>query len=188
MNQPPTWEQIVRRRRILALIVLAILVSVIWGGVNFVGQLFGGSSSGTPLAAGACAPGTVSVTVHIGDGKTDVSNFDSNTKAYMWFALTNNGKTACSFNAGPAVQFFTIKSGEEVIWTSEQCDRTGLTNQDITLTPGKEEVGPASEWKKVYSSGGGCGEGQASALSGSYTISANVNSVLSSNYVQFQLQ
>ena len=102
--------------------------------------------------------------------------------------MKNVGKAACKFTAGPAVTFFTFKSGEEVIWTSSKCDRTGLTSQEITLQPGEEQKQTPWEWKKVYSSNGTCGEGEVNALPGAYTLSTEVNGVLSENYLQFQLQ
>jgi hypothetical protein len=185
VNQQPTWEQIVRRRRALALIVLAL---IIWLVTSLVSCATG--SNGTPVAgAGAtCAPGAVTVTSHIGDGEADLTDFAATVNPQVWVSVKNVGKVACKFTAGPAVTFFTFKSGEEVIWTSSKCDRTGLTSQELTLQPGEEQKQAPWEWKKVYSTNGTCGEGEVTALPGSYTLSTEVNGVLSENYLQFQLQ
>jgi hypothetical protein len=186
VNQQPTWEQIVRRRRALALIVIALLI---WLVTSLVSCVTGGSNGIPVSGAGAtCAPGTVTVTSHIGDGKTDLTDFAADVNPQVWVSVKNTGKAACSFDAGPAVTFFTFKSGEEVIWTSSKCDRTGLKNEVVTLQPGEEKAQAPWEWKKVYSSNGTCGDGEVTALPGSYTLSTEVNGVLSENYLQFQLQ
>jgi hypothetical protein len=98
---------------------------------------------------------------------------------YLWFRLTNSGPVACSFNAGPAVQFFTIKSGNDQIWTSRECDRTGLQNQDVTLEPGKPVESPTNSWLRVRSSNSGCGADQAPVDAGAYNLTVEVNGVLS---------
>ena len=185
MNQQPTWEQIVRRRRALALIVLGLIG---WLVTSLVSCATG--TNGTPVAGAgeSCAPGAVTVTSHIGDGVADQTDFAATVNPQVWVSVKNVGKVACTFDAGPAVTFFTFKSGEEVIWTSSKCDRNGLKNEVVTLAPGEEKAQAPWEWKKVYSSAGICGEGEVTALPGSYTLSTEVNGVLSENYLQFQLQ
>ena len=186
MNRRRPAPHIIRRRRIGLLIAIALLFWGIWAGVSAIGNLFTANGKGATVAA--CADGVVSVTAYAGDGAKHLDTFDANTNPYIWFALTNNSKAACTFNAGPAVQFFKIKNADQVIWSSEQCDRKGLTNQDIVLKPGKPQVSPPSEWMRVYSSGGGCGVGQAPALKGTYTLTVEVNKVVSGNLETFELQ
>lgn len=168
------------------LVVLALLVWGIWAGVSAIASVFSGGNKTANIAA--CQNGVVSVTAYAGDGKKHVDVFPNGVKPYIWFSLVNNGKVACKFNAGPAVQFFRIMTGEQVIWTSEQCDRTGLKDQEVVLKPGVPQSSPPGQWFRVYSSGGGCGEGQAPALVGTYTLTAEVNKVVSSNYETFELQ
>lgn len=184
MNQP-TWEQIIRRRRAAALVILALLGWLIF---SLVSCSTGNSANIAGVTGAKCAPGAVTVTSHIGDGQTDLTEFAADVNPLVWVSVKNVGKVACTFDAGPAVTFFTFKSGEEVIWASEKCDRTGLQNQEVTLQPGEEKSQAPWEWKKVYSSVGTCGEGEVAALPGSYTLSTEVNGVLSENYLQFQLQ
>lgn len=185
MNQQPTWEQIVRRRRALALIVLGLIGWLIFSLVSCAT-----GPSGTPVGGpgASCAPGSVVVTSHIGDGANDQTDFAADVNPQVWVSVKNTGKVSCTFDAGPAVTFFTFKSGEEVIWASSKCDRTGLANEVVALAPGEEKAQAPWEWKKVYSSNGTCGDGEVRALPGSYTLSTEVNGVLSENYLQFQLQ
>lgn len=188
MNRYRPAPHIIRRRRVALLVVLALLIWAIWAGVSAVASLFAGGGKQTPSIS-ACAPGVVSVTAVAGDGEKHQDAFLNNVKPYIWFTLVNNGKVACKFNAAPATQFFRIKTGDQVIWTSEQCDRKGLAeNAEIVLKPGKPESSPPSQWFRVYSSGGGCGEGQAPAFVGTYTLQAEVNKVVSGNYETFELQ
>lgn len=185
-RRPP--PHIIRRRRVAGLIVLAILVSLIWWAVASIAALFGPPPEAEEAKVTQCAPGVVQVTALVGDGETRLSAFDIKTDPVLWFTLNNTGKKACTFNAGPKVQIYTIRIGDEVIWSNEQCDREGLKDQKITLTPGKEEKAIPSPWLKVYSNNAGCGEGQPAALPGSYTFSVSVNGVNSGNAETFSIE
>lgn len=184
--------------------VLALVVWGVWSAVS--AALGGGATNGTPngqpsatVIAGAgepCAPGAVSVTAHVGDQKsTDKQNFDKGEKPYIWFTLKNTGTVDCTFSAGSNVQFYTITSGAETIWSSKDCDRSADTAATITLKVGVEQSSPASLWDRVYSAGGGSGsgcsakDGQTPVTGGgaSYHLTATVGGVLSVNDVQFVL-
>jgi len=186
VNQRATQAQIYRRRRIILLAFVALIGYLIYLAVAAIGAMF----TPKPVVATSsnCKPGVVSVTAFAGDGTDHLTVFDAKTNPLVWFSVVNTGKKACTFNVGPAVQFFTIKSGDQLIWTSKQCNRVGLTDQQMVLQPNKAKLSPPSEWLRVYSSGGGCGKGQAPALPGSYTLSVEVNKVMSSNYEQFEIQ
>lgn len=187
MNRRRPAPHIIRRRRIALLVVVVLLFWGIWAGVSAIIGLF--TSGAKSASVQACGPGVVSVTAYIGDGTKHQDVIDANTKPYVWFSLLNNGKVACKFNTAAGVQFFRIKNADQVIWTSEQCDRKNLDmDAETTLEPGKPALSRRSQWMKVYSSGGGCGEGQAPALPGDYSLSVEVNKVVSGNYEAFTLQ
>lgn len=192
------------RRRIGALVVLVLvvwlLISLISAVFGWVGHLFnpGGSTPSTSQSASpsaeasgavaACAPGVVTVNAVIGDGKTAFSSFAPGVNPKLWFTLTNTGRVACTFNVGSAVQFFTITSGAETIWTSKQCDRSKDTDAIIKLDPSVALKSNPSPWVRVRSSDSGCGANQTQAIAGgaSYHVKAEVNGVIS-NDVQFIL-
>ena len=183
-----TRAQVIRRRRIAGLIVVALILWGIYAGASaLIGMVFGGGSRNATNVA-TCKPGTVAVTAYAGDGVSSVSKFDATTNPLIWFEITNTGKTSCSFNVGPKVQFYTIQSGGQTVWTSKQCNRSGLSDQVMVLKPGIPKKPVASEWLRVYSSGGGCGAGQLAAGPGTYTLTAEVNKVLSGNSETFELQ
>jgi hypothetical protein len=206
MSQTPRTlsPAVYRRRRIGALIALAILVSLIWGGVNAVGLWMGAAPtpSESPLPEGVtessvvvdpgqpCPPGTVAVMAQVGDSAGVLMNrFSADQTPHIWFTLTNTNSVDCTFNAGAKVQYFTIKSGDQQIWTSRDCDRENLTDSELVLTAGQTITSPVQPWEKVFSSSTGCGVDQEPVTTGgaSYHVEAEVSGELSSNDQQFVL-
>jgi hypothetical protein len=184
--------------------VLAVLVGLIWAGVNAVGSWLGASSTPepTPLPEGLnessveveagqpCPPGTVSVMAQVGDSAGALMNrFGADESPNIWFTLTNTNPVDCTFNAGNKVQYFTIKSGDQQIWTSRQCDREGLTDSELVLKAGQTISGQVSAWEKVVSSPTGCGSDQelVTTNGASYHLEVEVNGELSNNDQQFVL-
>lgn len=188
-------EVIYRRRRIAAVVVLLILVAIVTGIVNSFSAPSGNnnanpsSSNTNPATVTECAPGVVSIEVFAGDGSARQSAFAAGSNPYLWFTLTNTGTVDCTFNAGTSVTFFTITSGDQTIWSSKQCDRTGDVDNIITLKAGKTIPAQPNQWMRVFSSATGCGAEQAPATAGgaSYHLTVEVNGVLSGNDEQFLL-
>jgi hypothetical protein len=166
---------------------LAIVGLLIWGViagvgavVNWVGGFFGAGPSQTAAPSGECAAGKVVVEAYVGDAAgTPNESFAMSENPYVWLSLTNIGTTACTFSAGPDVQFFTIKSGSDLIWQSSDCDRVGLPSQEVTLQPNVALKTTPSEWLRVRSSSKGCGAGQMIVDAGAYNLTATVNGVIS---------
>lgn len=194
----PTQEQIFRRRRALAAASLAVLVAVIWG----IPQLLSSgpsevlvSDEGEVQPGGdvpECAPGVVSIEVMIGrivetaeDGtqtKETLNSFGVTTLPALWYKISNNSQTDCSFNVGPRVTFFTISSGDQTFWSSKDCNREGLEDAFVALAAGQALEAKASEWERSYSSQNGCNlEGNESvpAAGATYKVRVEVNGVLS---------
>jgi hypothetical protein len=206
MSQAPRSlsPAVYRRRRIGATLVLAVLVGLIWAGVNAAGSMFGAapvveqsplpegmSESSVEVESGQpCPPGTVTVMAQVGDSAGVLLNrFSADQVPHVWFTLTNTNSVDCKFNAGANVQYFTIKSGDQQIWTSKQCDREGLTDSELDLVAGQTISSAPSAWEKVFSSPTGCGAGQDSVTTdgASYHLEVEVNGELSGNEQQFVL-
>jgi hypothetical protein len=182
-QQRPT-PNVYRNRRIAALIIVALLLWGIVSGVMWVageiGKIFTPATAPTISAGQPCASGDVVVEAIVGSSdKVASESFAMGSNPYLWFQLTNIGSVDCTFNAGEAVQFFTIKSGNDLIWTSRECDRTGLTDNVITLSPNAPVSSAASAWLRVRSSSSGCGADQSPVDAGAYNLTVEVGGVLS---------
>ncbi|MEY4647718.1 MAG: hypothetical protein RL009_134 [Actinomycetota bacterium] len=180
--------QIYRRRRIVVLVIVGLLLWGIIAGVSAVFGWVGSMLNPTPSASPSqtvtegqpCASGDVQVVANVGNAEGgDIEAFATGQNPYLWFKITNIGTVSCTFDAGPAVQFFEIKSGNDLIWDSHNCDRTGLDSQVLTLEPGAPQASPPVAWLRVRSSSTGCGVGQEPVNPGAYTLVAEVNGVLS---------
>lgn len=202
-SRKPTPE-IYRRRRIAALIVLAVFIGLIWAGVSAISSWIAGpttsnelelpdgmAESGVVVESGElCPPGTVSVEAQVGnEAGENQSAFDASETPHIWFTLTNTNSVDCTFNAGAKVQYFTIQSGDQVIWSSAQCDRDSLEDSNIILPAGETIASPPSPWEKVFSSETGCGADQSPVVTdgASYHLKVEVSGELSNNDQQFVL-
>jgi hypothetical protein len=137
-----------------------------------------------------CPPGTVVVEAQVGNSSAENQTaFAADETPYIWFTLTNTNSVDCTFNAGSKVQFFTIQSGDQDIWSSAQCSREGLEDSNIILPVGETVASPASPWEKVFSSDSGCGPDQPPVTTGgaSYHLKVDVSGELSTNDQQFVL-
>jgi hypothetical protein len=167
-------QVIIRRRRIAALAIVAILVILIWS----VSQLFTGQSQAqVDLEATTveevitaeitdCAPGVVSLSAMIGsyDAATETSetlnSFESGATPYLWYEVTNTGLVDCRFNVGTRVTFFTITSGEQTYWSSGDCLREDVQDSTVLLEANVTRTAASGPWDRVYSSGEGCNADQ----------------------------
>jgi hypothetical protein len=202
----PTQQQIYARRRLLALIAVTVVSALIWLGTAGIPALLrgdGGVETPDPgLTEGtevqptngetepiACPPGSVLAEAFVGNEDGVKQSFSSGETPLIWYSLTNLGPVPCVFNAGARVTFFTISSGEETIWSSRDCDRTGDSDLSVLLQPNLPFLAEKAPWMKVRSSDTGCGETQRRAVAGgaSYHLKVEVNGEISTNRQQFLL-
>jgi len=195
--------EVFRRRRIAAALVLAVVVGLVWAGVSAISSWLGGSSSTQLLLPDGmtessvvvepgqiCPPGTVVVEAQVGNSSgQNMTAFAAEQTPHVWFTLTNTNSVDCSFNAGAKVQYFTIQSGDQDIWSSAQCARDTLEDGNIVLPAGETMSSSPSPWEKVFSSDSGCGADQAPVTTGgaSYHLKVDVSGELSTNDQQFVL-
>lgn len=191
----PTQQQIYRRRRVAALILLALLVTIIWG----IPQLLSGGGAQPSNSSAVeenvmglpdCAPGTVLVSAYVGDETEAKQSFAADETPYLWYEIVNIGDVECKYNIGARATFFTITSGETLIWTSRNCDREGLVDAYTSLKPNEPKTSPKSPWDKVWSSETGCNSDTERAVStggASYYIKVEVAGQISENSQQFIL-
>ena len=188
---------IIRRRRVAASGILAILVVVIWlASQLLIGQGQAQVDSAPEEAEVAvsaeitdCAPGVVSLAAMVGtfDETSQVSetlnNFSSDAIPYLWYEVTNTGLVDCRFNVGSRVTFFTITSGEQTYYSSRDCDRSDSKDLTVLLQANVPLKAEPSAWDRVYSSSEGCSAAQGmQAVPGggaTYKLKVELNGVIS---------
>jgi hypothetical protein len=190
----PTQQQIYARRRLLAIVAIALVSFLIYIGTS---GLLGGqpqsvatpeatetaTESATVAEVANCAPGVVQVEVMIGNETETLNTFGSAALPSIWYAITNTGLEDCKFNVGARVTFYTITSGDQTYWSSRDCDRSQDSDSYITLASNQTIEAPKGIWDRVYSSETGCGadDGNSSVPAGgaTYKIKVEVNGVIS---------
>ena len=191
-------KSVYRKRRIIALVVLAVAVALVWtlvaALVGFVQNIFNGNpaASGSGVVAeGACDPNVISLVPIVASdaaGSTSAS-FDTGMNPFFGYSITNTGSKDCNFDLGLKETYLKVTSGSETIWNSVDCDRTGLTTMPLTLKAGETKKSAFSDWYRVKSSSTGCGADQEPVTAGgaSYHLSVEVGGVESKDTAQFIL-
>ena len=197
--QPTRKKSVYLRRRIIALVVLAVIVALLWSlvaaAVGWVQNLFGGTSSVNPaesgtVAGGACDPGSILLEpIVAASGGGEQAAFDTGINPFFGYRVTNIGSKDCTLDVGAKDTYYRVTSGEETIWTSENCDRTGLVSSVVTLKPNEPISSPVGDWYRVKSSSTGCGAEQTPVTAGgaSYHLSVEVGGMVSKETSQFIL-
>lgn len=200
----PRSEKVYRRRRLvvglglLAVIIIVILMIVKPGSsVGEPGQ--------TPVAAKGTstdAPSSSSKPVAVADGSpcdpanitvealTDAPDYAADQHPQLSLGLTNNGPTSCVIDAGTAKQVFTITSGDDVWWSSTDC-QTGAADAKVTLKAGATEKSAAPlSWDRTRSAADTCesdSREEAPADGASYHLTVTVDGIAAKTPTQFLL-
>lgn len=185
-----------RRRLIVGLGLLAVIVVI----VLIVTRLNSGtptatsttpppsaSNSSTPnpteTAGGECDPTKITV-----DPITDADSYDAGQNPQLSFSLKSTMTAPCTFSAGSDVQEFRITSGDELIWSSKDC-QTDPVAAVITLAPGVPKASSAIPWDRTRSSTDTCDAAREQVVAGgaSYHLEVIVGGVKSATTKQFLL-
>ena len=145
----------------------------------------GGTGAASGTAGGACAPGVVQI-----DAITDAVDYAADVEPLLTLSITNTGTVPCTLNAGTAAQVFTISSGDDIYWTSTDC-QTDAADAEITLEPGVavSSSSPVA-WDRTRSSTDTCADetrDAAPAGGASYYLSVSVDGIESKSSTQFLL-
>jgi cytoskeletal protein RodZ len=131
-----------------------------------------------------CGEGDVTVTAI-----TDAATYAADALPQLSMKLVNTSDTPCRMDVGTSAQIYTIKSGDDTIWTSTDCQSDG-TSQVVELTPGKEVTSPAIEWVRERSTTDTCeSDSRPAAVGGGayYSLTVSIGGI-SSEPVFFELQ
>jgi hypothetical protein len=196
----PRKKSVYLRRRIIALTVLVALVAIVWSlvaaAVGLVQGVFGGNSAAPAGSEGsstvaACAADSILLEPIVADaGGGAQAAFDTGINPFFGYRVTNIGAKDCSLDVGAKDTYYKVTSGEETIWNSENCDRTGLVASVVTLKPNEPMANALSDWYRVKSSSTGCGAEQTPVTAGgaSYHLSVEVGGMVSKETSQFILK
>ena len=194
----PQPSRVYWRRRLLVALGLVAVIVIILLIVNRPGSTPTGStpkpitssSSGTPTAgstnagdAVACDPAKVTV-----EAATDSTSYDAGVNPALSFTLKSLMTEPCSLAAGSDVQEFKITSGDELIWSSKDC-QTDPVAATTVLMPGVPKAGPSITWDRTRSSVDTCSTAREPVIAGgaSYHLTVVVGTLTSTNDRQFLL-
>lgn len=146
------------------------------------------TSSTTPTAtptagAVACDPTKVVVTP-----VTDAATYDPGVNPLLTFAIKSTDTKPCTFQAGSDVQEYKITSGDELIWTSKDCQSNEVA-ATTTLLPGVPQSPASIAWDRTRSSADTCASAREQVIAGgaSYHLSVTVGGITSADTKQFIL-
>ncbi|MFF2275543.1 hypothetical protein [Agromyces sp. NPDC058126] len=204
-NSAPSGRQtpqVYRRRRLLVLlgivaVIVAIVLIIVRPGASEGGEVPPTSSPTEstspetaiptePTAADGDPCGPEQITV---EAITDKSSYAAGEQPQLSVEITNTGKNVCVLNAGTKAQVFTITSGDEVYWTSTDC-QTDAIDAEVSLTPGTPISSSAPiVWDRTRSTPETCdGPREAVPAGGaSYHLAVSVDGFESAEQKQFLL-
>ncbi|GAA2247408.1 hypothetical protein N1031_17520 [Herbiconiux moechotypicola] len=148
------------------------------------GSVEGAADGSTTVEGGPCDPADVSVVP-----VTDATNYTAGAIPQISFTITNTGTVACTVNAGTSQQVYTITSGDEVYWTSTDC-QTDPTDTEALLAPGVPVASTPFAWDRTRSSPDTCSATdppQVPAAGASYHLAVSVAGIPSATTQQFIL-
>ena len=152
------------RRRAVVLVVLVAIIAIIaiiaWprGGDASTAPPSGAGSSNSPTDAStdapvdgeACDPAKVDVTA-----ETDATSYDAGVNPQLWLTMTSRGTADCVIAAGTDVQEYRITSGDELIWSSLDCQVDPAPHMQI-LKPGVPVSSAPITWDRTRSAPDTC--------------------------------
>ena len=141
------------------------------------------SMSTNPADAVACDLSKVTL-----DASTDATTYEAAVNPVLTFALTSIATQPCTVPGGSDIQEFRITSGEELIWSSKDCQVEPVEGTAL-LMPGIPFAGPTLTWDRTRSSPDTCEaeRPQVTAEGASYHLEVIVGELTSKSTKQFLL-
>ncbi|RLP68902.1 hypothetical protein D9V30_08455 [Mycetocola reblochoni] len=206
-----------RRRRLVAFLLLAAVVTVVgllivrpWAGAGPTDTSASPAVTASPSPTASAAPDTetsapsetTSATpaeegdpqpcdesvVSVG-ASTDADDYAAEAKPELSLSVTNTGAAACTLNVGTSQQQFIITRGSETVWRSTDC-QTESSDAVVVLEP-DATVASAEPvtWERIHSSPGSCdGEREAAEAGGTdYRLTTSIGGIESAETTDFVL-
>jgi len=189
-----------RRRLLVGLGVLAVIVVIILIVVRPGAGSPTPASTKTPASSTAETPTDGATTPPAGEGSacdlskvtleanTDGTSYDPGVNPKLSFSLKSLMTEPCTIAAGSDLQEYIITSGDEVIWSSKDCQVDAVA-AEIELKPGVPFGGPQLEWNRTRTNPDGCdAPGETVVADGaSYHLEVKVGELTSKSTKQFLL-
>ena len=134
-------------------------------------------------ADGTCDPSDISVVA-----KTDATTYAPGVSPMISLSVTNVGDTACTMNVGTDVQEYRVTSGEELIWSSKDCQQDPVALQQ-ELQPDVPVDSTPFAWDRTRSDAANC-DAERTPVTGegaSYHLTVLIDGVESEDTKQFVL-
>ena len=179
-----------RRRLGVGLAVLAVIVIVILIFIQPRGEApkepnVKETNSQTPTPAdpdAACDASVVEV-----KAVTDKLSYAPGENPLISLTVTNTGAVPCTINAGTTQQEYLITSGNELYWSSKDC-QSGAVDAPVVLEPNIPQSTNPITWDRTRSSPTTCESERPAVPAGGASYHLNINlGELKSNDVQFIL-
>ncbi len=140
-----------------------------------------GAASANPVDAADCDPAKVTISPI-----TDATSYDPGVNPVLSFTLKSTMTVPCRLSAGSDVQLFSITSGEELIWSSRDC-QTDPVAATIVLQPGVPFQGSSMTWDRTRSSVDTCDAARDPVIGdgASYHLKVSVGDIVSAETRQF---
>ncbi|MBU1587566.1 MAG: hypothetical protein KKH51_06425 [Actinobacteria bacterium] len=194
----PQSSRVYWRRRLVVLlgllaVIIVIVLIVVKPGSGSTGSSTpkpGQTSSSAPKPgstnsadAVACDPAKVTV-----EGGTDATSYDAGVNPVLTFTLKSLMTEPCTLAVGSDSQEFKVTSGDELIWSSKDC-QTDAVAATTVLMPGVPKAGPTVTWDRTRSSADTCDSARDPVIAGgaSYHLTVVVGTLTSTNDRQFLL-
>jgi hypothetical protein len=134
------------------------------------------SAAAGPLS---CAKSMLSVRL-----KADRDVYSGSTKPKLFLGVKNSGPNECLVDMGSRALSFTIISGKDRVWSSDDCQGKGT--RDIRLLKPGQTLWARAVWGKVRSSPG-CPKGMAAAKPGYYVVDGSAGGVKAQKRAVFRV-
>ena len=129
----------------------------------------GATPSGSPTGLVACAPPALQVVT-----ASDAESYPVAARPVLELRTTNTGPSPCTLDLGAAAVELLVLSGEDRIWSSDDCG-SGGPPKPTTLQPGKP-VSTRVTWTGRRSLPG-CAGPKTEAQPGTYRVTGRVGSI-----------
>ncbi|HEV7957542.1 MAG: hypothetical protein JWL94_1748 [Microbacteriaceae bacterium] len=186
----PQPSSVYWRRRLLVLLgLIAVIVAIV---LIVVQPGAGSSSSGTettssgatakaeddiaaeepkadPIEGAPCEPGKVIV-----EAVTDKAGYAPGELPRLSFSITNTSAVSCEYNVGTTQQTFRVSSGDDLYWSSKDCESAPV-DALLQLEPNVTVTSDPITWDRTRSAPETCEQERPAAPGGEATFNFTVS-------------